>query len=131
MFSKKVGLEKKFINDLNSHLKYEIENFKKTKEKSIFSSIVKLYKNYYLKKSEIFGIMNEIISCESDSENSSKIKRENDSENSSKIKGENDSENSSKIKEENDSDISLKNKESKENNKDNEHNDDSKSGDDF
>ena len=107
------------INDLNSHLKYEIENFKKTKENSIFSSIVKLYKNYYLKKSEIFGIMNEIISCESDSENSSKIKRENDSENSSKIK------------EENDSDISLKNKESRENNKDNEHNDDSKSGYDF
>jgi hypothetical protein len=55
-FKKKVELEKNFINELNKHLKYEIENFKNTKENSIYSFIVNLYKNYYLKQSELAEI---------------------------------------------------------------------------
>jgi hypothetical protein len=55
-FKKKVELEKNFINELNNHLKYEIENFKNTKENSIYSFIVNLYKNYYLKQSELAEI---------------------------------------------------------------------------
>lgn len=75
-FKKKIELEKSFINKLNQNLKYEIDLFKEKKENTIYTFIVNLYKNNYLKQNEIFDIMDKEISLDSDSENSSKIKLE-------------------------------------------------------
>ena len=90
-FKKKIELEKSFINRLNQNLKYEIDLFKEKKENTIYTFIVNLFKNNYLKQNEIFDIMDKEISLDSDSENSSKIKLEkkrsrSDSDNSAKSK---------------------------------------------
>ena len=77
-FKKKIEKEKLFINKINQNLKYEIKKFKDEQENSIYILINDLYKNNYLKQCEISEILNKIISPESDSENSSKIKGENE-----------------------------------------------------
>lgn len=73
----KIDIDIKFINKLNKNLEYEINEFKKKKNK-IYALINELYKNNYEKQSAIFEIINKDISFDSDSENSSKIKVEND-----------------------------------------------------
>ena len=84
-FIKKIIEEEKlFINKLNKNLKYEIDKFKKEQENNIYIFINNLFKNDYLKKIEIYNIINKEISFDIDLENSSTIKGEtvnSDSEN--------------------------------------------------
>ena len=89
-FRKKVEREKSFINKINKDLKYEIEQFRETKENKIYELINNLYKNNYLKECEIIEIFNKEYSY-SDSENSSKIKINSDNnEDKNEIKNDND-----------------------------------------
>ena len=77
-FQRKIEKEKSFINKLNENLKFEISKFKEEQENSIYLLINDLYKNNYLKQCEIHDILNKVISFDSDSENSCKIKEENE-----------------------------------------------------
>ena len=69
---KYLDIEIDFIKKLNQDLKYEIDFFKKNIEDNIYKYVNELYKNKYKKQIEVFNILNEIISLESDSETSSK-----------------------------------------------------------
>ena len=64
--------EKEFINKLNKDLKYEIDFFKENIENNIYKYINEMYSSNFQKKNQIFDKLNEEISFESDSENSSK-----------------------------------------------------------
>ena len=67
-----LDIEKNFIKKLNEDLKFEINFFKDNTETNIYKYLNKLYLNNYKAQIQIFNKLNEGISFESDSENSSK-----------------------------------------------------------
>ena len=92
---KYLDIEIDFIKKLNQDLKYEIDFFKENIENNVYKYINEMYINKYNKQIEIFNKLNEYISLESDSENSSKEENfefietnniKNNSEENSKIK---------------------------------------------
>jgi hypothetical protein len=73
LIQKYIQKERDFINKLNEDLEYEVDYFKDNIEKNIYNSMNELYKNNTIKQKQIFDKFNEIVSAESDSENSSKV----------------------------------------------------------
>ena len=69
---KNFDIEKEFIKKLNKDLKEEINFFTKNIENNVYKYINDLYINNFKKQREIFNILNEEVSLESGSENSSK-----------------------------------------------------------
>ena len=91
---KYLELETVFIKKLNLDLKYEIDFFKENKENNIYKYINELYINKNKKQNEVFDILNETISLDSDSETSKDENFENIEINNTK----NNKEEKSKIK---------------------------------
>ena len=69
---KNFDIEKEFIKKLNKDLKEQINFFTKNIENNVYKYINDLYINNFKKQREIFNILNEEVSLESGSENSSK-----------------------------------------------------------
>ena len=69
---KNFDIEKEFIKKLNKDLNEEINFFKENIENNVYKYINDLYLNNFKKQNEIFNKLNEEISLDSGSENSSK-----------------------------------------------------------
>ena len=72
LINKYIDAEKEFINKLNKDLKYEIDFYKNNIENNVYKNINELYLKNYNTQHDIFNKVNEVLSLESDSENSSK-----------------------------------------------------------